>query len=69
MANDEIVVDARGHRCPVPTLRQRPAQAQGRDRAAMAARVDDDLRHAPRIHYEAARGLAAPVSRGLGSRR
>lgn len=46
MAGDEILVDARGHRCPVPTLRLRKAleTAAGRSVRLLAddplARID-----------------------------
>lgn len=39
----EIVVDARGHRCPVPTLKLRKALAAAPDGARLLLITDDPL--------------------------
>ena len=43
MADDEILVDARGHRCPVPTLRLRRALEQAPAGARVRLLADDPL--------------------------
>jgi len=43
MASDEILVDARGHRCPVPTLRLRRALEQAPAGARIRLLADDPL--------------------------
>lgn len=54
---DEILVDARGHRCPVPTLRLRRAleQAQGGGRIRLLA--DDPLARIDVPHFAASAGV------------
>lgn len=57
MSSDEILVDARGHRCPVPTLRLRRAL----DRAPAGARVrllaDDPLARIDVPHFAGQMGV------------
>jgi tRNA 2-thiouridine synthesizing protein A len=43
MASEEILVDARGHRCPVPTLRLRRALEAAGDGARVRLLADDPL--------------------------
>mgnify|MGYP001544265876 CR=1 FL=1 len=43
MAADEILVDARGHRCPVPTLRLRKALARAPAGARVRLLADDPM--------------------------
>jgi tRNA 2-thiouridine synthesizing protein A len=43
MSSDEILIDARGHRCPVPTLRLRRALEAAGDGARVRLLADDPL--------------------------
>ena len=53
----EIVVDARGHRCPVPTLRLRRALEACKPGAVVRLLADDPLARVDVPHFAAARGL------------
>jgi tRNA 2-thiouridine synthesizing protein A len=53
---DEIVVDARGHRCPVPTLRLRRAMEAGGPGARVRLLADDPLARIDVPHLAAAKG-------------
>jgi tRNA 2-thiouridine synthesizing protein A len=57
MSSDEILVDARGHRCPVPTLRLRRAleAAPGGGRVRLLA--DDPLARIDVPHFAAEAGV------------
>lgn len=63
MAEDEILVDARGHRCPVPTLRLRRALEDARSGARVRLLADDPLARIDVPHFAAAVG-AAVLERG-----
>ncbi len=52
----EILVDARGHRCPVPTLRLRRAMAAAGPGARVRLLADDPLARIDVPHLAAARG-------------
>ena len=54
---DEIVVDARGHRCPVPTLRLRKACEAAAPGALLRLLTDDPLARIDVPHYAAQAGL------------
>jgi tRNA 2-thiouridine synthesizing protein A len=51
MADDEILVDARGHRCPVPTLRLRRALEQAPPGARVRLLADDPLARIDVPHF------------------
>ena len=51
MDNDEILVDARGHRCPVPTLKLRRALEAAADGARLRLLADDPLARIDVPHF------------------
>ena len=51
MNDDEILVDARGHRCPVPTLKLRRALASAADGARLRLLADDPLARIDVPHF------------------
>jgi len=53
---DEIVVDARGHRCPTPTLRLQRALRQAKPGQRVTLLADDPLARIDVPHFLAARG-------------
>jgi len=53
MASDEILVDARGHRCPVPTLRLRRALETASAGARVRLLADDPLARIDVPHFAA----------------
>lgn len=60
MASDEILVDARGHRCPVPTLRLRRALATAPAGARIRLLADDPLARIDVPYFAAQIGAQAP---------
>jgi len=56
MADDEILVDARGHRCPVPTLRLRRALEGAPAGARVRLYADDPLARIDVPHFAAQAG-------------
>lgn len=56
MDADEILVDARGHRCPVPTLRLRRALEQAPAGARVRLLADDPLARIDVPHFAAQAG-------------
>jgi tRNA 2-thiouridine synthesizing protein A len=54
----EILVDARGHRCPVPTLRLRRALAAAPAGARVTLLADDPLARIDVPHFAAQAGAA-----------
>ena len=56
MASDEILVDARGHRCPVPTLRLRRALEAAPSGARVRLLADDPLARIDVPHFAAQAG-------------
>jgi tRNA 2-thiouridine synthesizing protein A len=56
MAFEEILVDARGHRCPVPTLRLQRALAQAPPGARVRLLADDPLARIDVPHFAAQAG-------------
>lgn len=60
---NEVLVDARGHRCPVPTLRLRRAIEAAPPGAAVRLLADDPLARIDVPHYAAEAGLEV-VERG-----
>jgi len=56
MASDEILVDARGHRCPVPTLRLRRALEAAGPGAKVRLLADDPLARIDVPHFAAQAG-------------
>jgi len=53
MADEEILVDARGHRCPVPTLRLRKALATAPPGARVRLLADDPMARVDVPHFAA----------------
>jgi tRNA 2-thiouridine synthesizing protein A len=53
----EILVDARGHRCPVPTLRLRRASEAAAAGAVLRLLADDPLARVDVPHFAAQAGL------------
>ena len=49
--SDEIVIDARGHRCPVPTLKLRRALARAPAGARLRFIADDPLARVDVPHF------------------
>jgi tRNA 2-thiouridine synthesizing protein A len=56
MDEDEILVDARGHRCPVPTLRLRRALETAGPGARVRLLADDPLARIDVPHFAAEAG-------------
>jgi tRNA 2-thiouridine synthesizing protein A len=56
MASDEILVDARGHRCPVPTLRLRRALEAAPVGTCVRLLADDPLARIDVPHFAAEAG-------------
>ena len=56
MPADEILVDARGHRCPVPTLRLRRALEEACPGARVRLLADDPLARIDVPHFAAQAG-------------
>lgn len=56
MESDEILVDARGHRCPVPTLRLRRALEAAAPGAKVRLLADDPLARIDVPHFAAQAG-------------
>lgn len=48
---DPAIVDARGHRCPVPTLRLRRALERAQDGATLVLVADDPLARVDVPHF------------------
>lgn len=57
MSDDEILVDARGHRCPVPTLRLRRALEDAHPGARVRLYADDPLARIDVPHFAAGAGF------------
>lgn len=57
MTSPEIIVDARGHRCPVPTLRLRRALEAAPPGARVRLLADDPLARIDVPHFVAGAGL------------
>jgi len=57
MAAEEIVVDARGHRCPVPTLRLRRALEAAPVGARVRLYADDPMARIDVPHFAAEAGV------------
>lgn len=55
-SDDAVTVDARGHRCPVPTLRLRRAMESGGPSARVLLLADDPLAKIDVPHMIAAKG-------------
>ena len=55
---DEILVDARGHRCPAPTLRLRRALEAARPGQRVRLLADDPLARIDVPHFLAGKGYA-----------
>jgi tRNA 2-thiouridine synthesizing protein A len=55
---EQVLVDARGHRCPTPTLRLRRALAAAPEGAVVVLLADDPLARIDVPHFAAAGGHA-----------
>lgn len=53
MASEEILIDARGHRCPVPTLRLRKALEAAPHGARVRLLADDPMARIDVPHFAA----------------
>jgi tRNA 2-thiouridine synthesizing protein A len=51
MASDEVLIDARGHRCPVPTLRLRRAFEAAAPGARLRLLADDPMARIDVPHF------------------
>ena len=58
MAPDEILIDARGHRCPVPTLRLRRALEAAPAGSHVRLLADDPMARIDVPHFAAEIGVA-----------
>lgn len=58
MSAEEILVDARGHRCPVPTLRLRRALERAPSGARVRLVADDPMARIDVPHFAGQAGLA-----------
>ncbi|MBX3486208.1 sulfurtransferase TusA family protein [Phenylobacterium sp.] len=58
MGSDEILVDARGHRCPVPTLRLRRALERAPAGARVRLLADDPMARIDVPHFAGQVGAA-----------
>jgi len=56
MSDDVILVDARGHRCPVPTLRLRRALEAAAPGARVRLLADDPMARVDVPHFAASAG-------------
>jgi tRNA 2-thiouridine synthesizing protein A len=63
---DPMVVDARGHRCPVPTLRLRRALAVAAPGQAVRLLADDPMARIDVPHFAAQNGLKLLASTDEG---
>lgn len=63
MSDEEILVDARGHRCPVPTLRLRRAIEAAGPGACVRLLADDPLARIDVPHFAAEAGFQV-IERG-----
>jgi tRNA 2-thiouridine synthesizing protein A len=57
MPDDEILIDARGHRCPVPTLRLRRALEEAPAGARVRLLADDPMARIDVPHFAGQLGL------------
>jgi tRNA 2-thiouridine synthesizing protein A len=57
MPPEEILVDARGHRCPVPTLRLRRALEEAASGARLRLYADDPMARIDVPHFAAQAGV------------
>lgn len=65
LADGEILVDARGHRCPVPTLRLRRALEAAPAGARIRLLADDPLARIDVPHFAAQAGAQVLEQSGL----
>jgi len=66
MASDEILVDARGHRCPVPTLRLRKALDQAPAGGRVRLLADDPMARIDVPHFAAEVGAEVLAREEIG---
>jgi tRNA 2-thiouridine synthesizing protein A len=57
MASDELLIDARGHHCPVPTLRLRRALEAARPGSRLRLLADDPMARIDVPHFAAEAGV------------
>jgi len=58
MDSDEVLIDARGHHCPVPTLRLRRALEEAPPGARLRLLADDPMARIDVPHFAAEAGVA-----------
>jgi len=58
MSDEEILIDARGHRCPVPTLRLRRALQEAPPGARVRLLADDPMARIDVPHFAAEAGAS-----------
>ena len=66
MASDEILVDARGHRCPVPTLKLRKALAEAPAGGRVRLLADDPMARIDVPHFAAEVGAEILAREEIG---
>jgi len=66
MASDEILVDARGHRCPVPTLKLRKALAGAPAGGRVRLLADDPMARIDVPHFAAEVGAEILAREEIG---
>ena len=66
MASDEILVDARGHRCPVPTLKLRKALAEAPVGGRVRLLADDPMARIDVPHFAAEVGAEILAREEIG---
>jgi len=64
--NDEVLIDARGHRCPVPTLRLRRAAERAGGGQLIRLLADDPLAKIDVPHFAREAGLVILEALGEG---
>ena len=64
---EDILIDARGHRCPTPTLRLRRASEAAGKGSVMVLLADDPMAPIDVAHFSAGSGLVLLELRGAGS--
>jgi tRNA 2-thiouridine synthesizing protein A len=67
MSPKDILVDARGHRCPIPTLRLRKALASAPAGARVTLLADDPMARVDVPHFASQAGVKLLETRSEGS--
>ncbi len=67
MAEDMVLIDARGHRCPIPTLKLRRALERAEPGARVLLLADDPMAKVDVPHFVGQAGHALIESRAEGA--